>query len=114
MDLPKGLDSQVSTPSGLHPTWGAPGPSVIEHVALPTPLLKQPRQPRDLFNFAQPRRTRRLVSLTASPACLPKQATSLAVSPTSRPLQRTDPLRGLYPEIGAPSGLYPTSGARRL
>ena len=89
-----------------------PRPSVIERVASPASLLRQPRQPRDLLDFAQPRRTRRLVSLTASPAYLPKQATSLAVSPTSQPLQRTDPrTRGLYPEIGAPSGLYPTSGA---
>ena len=74
---------------GFIPPEVPPRPSVIERVASPASLLRQPRQPRDLLDFAQPRRTRCLVSLTASPAYLPKQATSLAVSPTSPPLQRT-------------------------
>ena len=45
-----------------------PRPSVIERVASPASLLRKPRQPRDLLDFARPRRTRRLVSLTDSPA----------------------------------------------
>ena len=112
MDLPKGLYPLVGTPSGLYPTRGAPKPKryrarrLASLVAQATSPASRPPRLCSASPNSSPRQPHRLAGL------LPQQATSLAVSPTTRPIQRTDPPRGLYPEIGAPSGLYPTSDLR--